>query len=110
MAHSARAFYLRGRLIADDLSRVGIDVNCTPLGDIARDDTHPVLHNRCYGADAATVIRNAQAMAQGQMDGGVACVLKHVPGHGRAHLDSHQALPRVNATHIRPYRHRFCGV
>lgn len=92
-----RAFWLRGRLMAEELHALGIDVNCTPLADIARPDTHAVLRNRCYGFDADTVIRAATALAAGQAAGGVASVLKHMPGHGGATLDSHLALPHVSA-------------
>lgn len=93
----ARAMYLRGRLIAAELRACGIDVNCAPLADIATGDTHPVLRNRCYGTDASTVIRNARAMADGLLAGGVLPVLKHIPGHGRAVLDSHTDLPVIDA-------------
>ena len=93
----ARAMWLRGRLIAEDLRAVGIDVNCAPLADIAREATHPVLKNRCLGKDAPSVIRNARAQADGLIAGGVLPVVKHVPGHGRSTLDTHHDLPRVDA-------------
>lgn len=91
-----RAMYLRGRLIANELRTVGIDVNCAPLADIPTPQTHPVLRNRCYGETLEQVVTNARAMADGLRDGGVVPVLKHVPGHGRARLDSHVALPVVH--------------
>ena len=47
---SERLFWLRGRLIAENLRSCGIDSNCAPLGDIAQPDTHAVLKNRCYGS------------------------------------------------------------
>ena len=92
-----RAQWLRNRLIADDLHRVGIDVNCAPLADLVEDDTHPVLRNRLYGADVATVVAAARAAADGLLAGGVLPVLKHIPGYGRAAVDSHLSLPRVSA-------------
>ena len=95
-ADPARAMYLRGRLIAAELHACGIDVNCAPLADIARTDTHPILRNRCYGTTPDTVIRNARACAEGLMAGGVLPVLKHIPGHGRARLDSHLDLPVID--------------
>lgn len=95
-ADPARAMYLRGRLIAAELRAVGIDVNCAPLADIAYAQTHAVLRNRCYGPDAATVVACARAMADGLLAGGVLPVLKHIPGHGRADLDSHLDLPVVD--------------
>ncbi|WP_424970347.1 glycoside hydrolase family 3 N-terminal domain-containing protein [Dinoroseobacter sp. S76] len=92
-----RAFWLRGRAIALDLAEVGIDVNCAPLADIALDETHAVLRNRCYGTDVAEVVANARAMAEGMRAGGVLPVLKHLPGYGRGTVDSHLDLPRVSA-------------
>ena len=93
----ARAFWLRGRLIAAELRALGIDVNCAPVADIAQPETHPVLRNRCHGTDVTQVVRNARAMADGLIAGGVLPVLKHIPGHGRGTLDSHLALPLVQA-------------
>lgn len=90
------AMELRGWMIARELRAVGIDVNCAPLADIARDDTHAILRNRCYGRSVAEVVANARAMAQGLMRGGVLPVLKHIPGHGRATLDSHLDLPVID--------------
>lgn len=89
----ARSFYLRSRIIADELRSVGIDANCAPTCDIAGPDTHPFLHNRCLGGDPETVIQNARAIADGLLAGGVLPVMKHMPGHGRGAVDSHLDLP-----------------
>ncbi|MEN8896798.1 MAG: glycoside hydrolase family 3 N-terminal domain-containing protein, partial [Yoonia sp.] len=43
----ARSFYLRSRIMAEELRAVGIDANCAPTCDIAGDQTHPFLRNRC---------------------------------------------------------------
>ncbi len=96
--HAERAMYLRSVLIAQELRAVGIDVNCTPTCDIARPDTHPFLQNRCLGHDAETVARLARAVVDGQGAGGVLSVMKHMPGHGLAKVDSHHQLPRVTLT------------
>lgn len=90
-----RLFWLRGRLIAENLRSCGIDSNCAPLGDIAQADTHAVLKNRCYGSTLSAVVTHARALHQGLRHGGVSGVLKHIPGHGRGTLDSHLELPRV---------------
>ncbi|MEO1676534.1 MAG: glycoside hydrolase family 3 N-terminal domain-containing protein [Pseudomonadota bacterium] len=95
---AARAMHLRYRLIAEELGAVGIDVNCAPLGDIARPDTHPILRNRCYGEDAVTVIGAARAVAEGLLAGGVLPVVKHIPGHGLGTRDSHLEPPRVSSS------------
>jgi len=96
-ARAAEVFDLRYRLIAAELREVGIDGNCAPLGDIAGPRTHPVLRNRCYGGEAGTVARIGRAVAGALLAGGVLPVLKHIPGHGRATVDSHLDLPRVGA-------------
>ncbi|MGV6803785.1 MAG: beta-N-acetylhexosaminidase [Ruegeria sp.] len=92
-----RAMYLRYRLIAHELLALGIDSNCAPMVDVARSDTHDFLRNRCYGSDAGSVTRIGRSVAQGHLDGGVLPIVKHIPGHGRATLDSHFDLPRVDA-------------
>lgn len=89
------AMYLRARLIAAELRAVGIDGNCAPTVDIAGPLTHPFLRNRCYGSDLDTVVAVARAVAKGLLDGGVLPVMKHMPGHGRATIDTHLDLPRV---------------
>ena len=96
-AQAARAMYLRYRLIAEELRAAGIDVNCAPCADLAQPETHPFLRNRCYGTDPATVAQAARAVADGLLAGGVLPVVKHMPGHGRAVADSHEALPVVEA-------------
>ncbi len=92
-----RAQWIRNRLIAAELHDVGIDVNCAPLADLVEDDTHPVLRNRLYGGDTATVIKAARVCADAFLAGGVLPVLKHIPGYGRASVDSHLSLPTVTA-------------
>lgn len=92
-----RAMYLRGRVIAHELRAIGVDSNCAPMVDVACDDSHPFLRNRCYGTDAGTVATLGLAHAQGMLDGGVLPVVKHIPGHGRATQDSHFDLPTVAA-------------
>ena len=91
------AFAARGRAIGAELAALGIDVNCAPVADIAGPDTHPFLHNRCYGTDVASVTACARALAEGLLAAGVLPVMKHLPGHGRARADSHAELPRVTA-------------
>jgi beta-N-acetylhexosaminidase len=96
-ARAEEAMYLRYRLIAHELRALGIDSNCAPLLDVAREATHAFLKNRCYGTDPAQVARIGRAVADGMLEGGVLPVLKHIPGHGRAQADSHMELPMVDA-------------
>jgi beta-N-acetylhexosaminidase len=95
---AARSMYLRYRIMADELSAAGIDVNCAPCGDLAGEATHPFLRNRCYGSEPGRVAGIARAVATGLMAGGVLPVMKHMPGHGRAAVDSHMGLPRTDAS------------
>ena len=84
--------------MADELRTVGIDVNCAPTCDIAGDQTHPFLRNRCLGADPVQVIANARATADGLLAGGVLPVMKHMPGHGRGTKDSHLDVPMTDVS------------
>jgi len=93
-----RAMWLRGRLLAADLHSVGIDVNCVPGLDVASAQTHPFLMNRCFSDDAEVVAQMGRALVDGMAAGGVAPVMKHLPGHGRGAVDSHKGLPRVSAS------------
>ncbi len=95
-ANAPQAMYLRYRIIAAELMSVGIDANCAPMVDIAAENTHKFLKNRCYGSDLKTVVKIGQAVAGGLLEGGVLPVLKHIPGHGRAVADSHYDLPVVD--------------
>jgi beta-N-acetylhexosaminidase len=97
-ADPVRAMGITARLIAHELRDLGIDSNCAPCADLARDVTHPFLRNRCYGGDVATVTAVGRAVAEGLLAGGVLPVVKHMPGHGRATLDTHHSLPKVDAS------------
>lgn len=95
--NAERAMYLMYRIISDELKSCGVDSNCAPMVDVARPTTHEFLHNRCYGSDPMQVARLGRAAADGMLAGGVLPVVKHMPGHGLATMDSHFDLPHVNA-------------
>ncbi len=86
------------RLIAHDLRAVGITCNCTPVLDLPIAGAHEVIGNRALGTSPAPIAALGRAIAEGHMDGGVLPVIKHIPGHGRALVDTHHALPTVAAT------------
>lgn len=96
-ARAAKAMELRYRIIAAELVSLGINGNCAPMLDIARADTHTFLRNRCYAGDGARVIEIAKSVRRGLEAGGVMPVIKHIPGHGRAAIDSHLDVPRIRA-------------
>ena len=97
VAAAVRIMRTRMAVIGAELRAVGIDANCAPVADVARAETHPFLRNRCYGSDPATVTAIARAVADGLMSAGVLPVMKHLPGHGLSHLDTHLDLPTVTA-------------
>lgn len=84
------------RLIADDLYRLGITVDCLPLCDVPQPGSHDIIGDRAYAEAPEPVALLARAVMAGLMEGGVLPVVKHVPGHGRAHADSHLSLPIVD--------------
>jgi beta-N-acetylhexosaminidase len=86
---------LAARLIADDLAAVGITIDCAPVLDLPARDADPVIGDRAWGTEAGRVARLGRAFCDGLLAGGVLPVIKHIPGHGRARVDSHRALPRV---------------
>ncbi|HEY0265857.1 MAG TPA: beta-N-acetylhexosaminidase [Rhizomicrobium sp.] len=92
------ATYLNARLIANDLSTLGVNVDCLPVLDVPVAGAHDIIGDRAFAQDPATIIDLGKAQIEGLMDGGVLPVMKHIPGHGRAGADSHLALPRVSAT------------
>lgn len=92
---AADAARLGARLIADDLARLGITVACLPVLDLPVAGADPVIGDRAYGAEPERVARLGRAVCDGLLAGGVLPVLKHVPGHGRARVDSHYACPVV---------------
>ena len=86
---------LGARLIADDLARLDITVDCLPVLDSPAVGADPVIGDRAYGSDPERVAILAGAVCAGLLDGSVLPVLKHMPGHGRARVDSHYACPRA---------------
>jgi beta-N-acetylhexosaminidase len=89
---------LGAQLIAADLRDVGVTVDCAPVLDVPTSGAHDIIGDRAYGETPATVIALGRAVAQGLLAGGVAPIVKHIPGHGRATADSHLDLPIVDAS------------
>lgn len=92
-----RACYLGHRLIADDLRAVGITSDCAPVLDLPQPGADPIISDRALGNTVGDIIDMAHAAMAGLMSGGVAPVVKHIPGHGRATVDSHKALPKIDS-------------
>jgi beta-N-acetylhexosaminidase len=94
-----RAARIAARLIADDLAWLGITVDCLPVLDLPIEGADPVIGDRAYGRNPERVVRLARAVCEGLLEGAVLPVIKHIPGHGRARVDSHEACPLVETGH-----------
>ncbi|MCF3933046.1 beta-N-acetylhexosaminidase [Acuticoccus sp. M5D2P5] len=97
-AAGRRAAYLVGYLIASDLARFGINAPCLPVADVPVPGSHDVIGDRAYATTPGAVAILAGAAAAGVKAAGGFPVLKHIPGHGRAAVDSHVSLPVVDAS------------
>ncbi|MEU2282768.1 glycoside hydrolase family 3 protein [Streptomyces sp. NPDC013178] len=86
------AFELGRRLAA-----CGVDFNWAPSADVNSNPGNPVIGVRSFGADPDLVARHTAAYVTGLQSAGVAACTKHFPGHGDTAVDSHLALPRIDA-------------
>lgn len=89
---------VNAQAIAVMLAEVGINVDCLPLLDVRQEGADDVIGDRALGAEPMQVAALGRAVLDGLAAGGVAGVVKHVPGHGRAQADSHKELPVVDAS------------
>lgn len=98
------------RAIALMLAEVGVTVDALPLLDVRQDGASDVMGDRTLGAEPMRVAALGRATLEGLADGGVVGIVKHMPGHGRATVDSHHELPVVDAnlnaleTDLAPFR------
>ena len=88
---------LNGHVIAAELRELGINVDCAPILDVPVTGAHDIIGDRAYASDPGVIATLGRAMCEGLQAGGVLPVIKHIPGHGRATVDSHEALPVVSA-------------
>lgn len=100
-----------GAAVARGLASIGVNWNFAPVLDINNNPANPVIAERSFSGDAEAVTRLAGAWMRGSLAQGVACCVKHFPGHGDTHVDSHLALPSVDksraqldALELRPFR------
>lgn len=95
-ASAIEAARLNAMALASMLAEVGITVDCLPLLDVRQPGASDVIGDRALGSEPMRVAALGRAILSGLQDGGVVGVVKHIPGHGRALLDSHKALPVVD--------------
>ncbi|MFD4554834.1 glycoside hydrolase family 3 protein [Streptomyces sp. NPDC058469] len=89
------------RAVAHELGRrlaeCGVNLNWAPSADVNSNPSNPVIGVRSFGADPELVARHTAAYVTGLQSAGVAACTKHFPGHGDTAVDSHHALPRIDA-------------
>ncbi|KZN69833.1 glycoside hydrolase family 3 protein [Pseudoalteromonas luteoviolacea] len=83
------------KVIAKELSSLGINVNFAPTVDVNANPLNPVINVRSFGEDPKLVAKLGAAQVKAFEDRGVISALKHFPGHGDTQVDSHTGLPKV---------------
>lgn len=97
---AVRAAWLTGALIGLDCLDAGFNCAAAPVLDLSIPGAHDVIGDRAWAQDPETIARLGRACAAGLLAAGVQPIGKHAPGHGRARVDSHLALPTVEANHL----------
>jgi len=85
-------------LLGQDLAEAGINVDYWPSLDLSQPSTHDVIGDRALGREPMQVAALGRAILDGLARAGIAGCIKHMPGHGRAEVDSHKDLPVVTAS------------
>lgn len=88
--------YQVGAAVARGIKALGFNWNFAPVLDLNNNVDNPVIAERSFGADPQRASTLALAWMDGSLSEGVACCVKHFPGHGDTNVDSHRALPTVN--------------
>ncbi len=96
-ARALKAAWMITRLLGEELRACGINADCLPVLDLPAPDGHQIIGDRAYAEDPFLIAALARAAMEGLKAAGVAPVIKHIPGHGRARADSHEELPIVDA-------------
>ena len=93
---SPSAAFDLAKIQAKELFAAGLNLNYAPVCDINTNPNNPVIGDRAYGSTADQVTRTASAIVRGHLAENVEACIKHFPGHGDTHVDSHDSLPIVN--------------
>ncbi|WP_372527174.1 beta-N-acetylhexosaminidase [Piscinibacter sp.] len=85
-----------GAAVSRGVKSLGFNWNFAPVLDVNSNPANPVIAERSFSEDPREVARLAGAWMRGALREGVACCVKHFPGHGDTHVDSHRDLPVVD--------------
>ncbi len=88
--------YQYGKIIADEIKALGINVNLAPVMDTNNNPNNPVIGLRSISSDPKLVGELGSEVVKGLQDQGVSAAIKHFPGHGDTATDSHLGLPVVD--------------
>ena len=94
----SRALSLHSMIMASSLREVGININTMPVLDIPSENESGVIGDRSYSYHKELVAKAGRIVIESLSANGVAPVIKHIPGHGRAKVDSHLDLPIVETS------------
>jgi beta-N-acetylhexosaminidase len=97
-ASAIEAARANAQAMALDLAEVGISCTHAPVLDVRQQGAHDVIGDRAYGHEPLRVAALGRAVLDGLARAGVVGTIKHMPGHGRTHCDTHKAMPTVDAS------------
>ena len=83
--------------IAKDLTEIGIDINCAPVLDILQENTDVSIGDRAFSDNPSDVAKLGHIACKTFLENNIQPIIKHLPGHGRAIVDSHDEIPFVTA-------------
>ncbi len=85
--------------LATFLKNLGININTIPVLDVLRKNTNQIIGNRSFSTDTNIVKKMGQICVNSCKDLKIGTVIKHIPGHGCATLDSHLKMPKVKKSY-----------
>lgn len=88
--------YKVGKVIAEEVRTVGVNVDFAPVMDVFSNENNKVIGRRSFSSDPEIVSNHGLSLAKGLFDNKVIPVFKHFPGHGDTDIDSHLNLPVIN--------------
>ena len=87
----AAAAELTGR----EARAAGIDLVLAPVLDVNTNPANPIIGVRAFGRTPGEVTTMGRAFVEGLQRAGAGACIKHYPGHGDTHQDSHLTLPTI---------------
>lgn len=108
---------MQSSAIADELKKLGLNMNFAPVLDVDTNPNNPVIAERSYSSEPDDVIKYGKICALEFLKKGIIPVGKHFPGHGETSVDSHKDMPildlsidELEAVHIKPFKELLCNL